>query len=77
VKSKGKSQSQYKLPLLTFRFEVNTSVACPQKSQEFQKNLCPIFVFLVPHTHDDVGWLITVRKEKIERRREEILCNVL
>jgi hypothetical protein len=46
-------------PQCTYNFEVRTKEACPKSSRE-QKNICMINVFLVPHTHDDVGWLETV-----------------
>jgi hypothetical protein len=46
-------------PQCSYNFEVRTKEACP-KTTRTQKNICLINVFLVPHTHDDVGWLETV-----------------
>jgi len=46
-------------PQCTYNFLVNTKEACPKQSAP-QKQLCLINVFLVPHTHDDVGWLQTI-----------------
>jgi hypothetical protein len=46
-------------PQCTYNFLVNTKEACPKQPAP-QKQLCLVNVFLVPHTHDDVGWLMTI-----------------
>ncbi len=46
---------------MTYNFQINSSEACPKKPAK-QAQLCPVQVFLVPHTHDDVGWLETINQ---------------
>jgi len=47
------------MPQCTYNFEIRSKEACP-KPVAPQQQLCVVNVFLVPHTHDDVGWLMTV-----------------
>jgi len=46
-------------PECVYNFQVKSKEACPKPSAP-QQELCYINVFLVPNTHDDVGWLETV-----------------
>jgi len=46
-------------PQCTYNMQIVSAYACPTSSAP-QINQCPINVFLVPHTHDDVGWLETI-----------------
>jgi len=47
-------------PMCTYNFNISTKEACP-RSPAPQAEMCILNVFLVPHTHDDVGWLLTVQ----------------
>jgi hypothetical protein len=46
-------------PTCQYNFQIKTKYACPIPVAP-QQELCVVNVFLVPHTHDDVGWLQTV-----------------
>lgn len=46
-------------PMCTYNINIRSSEACP-RSVAPQIETCPINVFLMPHTHDDVGWLNTI-----------------
>jgi hypothetical protein len=46
-------------PECTYNIDVFSQYACPT-TKGAQKVTCPVYVYLVPHTHDDVGWLLTI-----------------
>eukprot|EP00026_Physarum_polycephalum_P001546 Phypoly_transcript_01548.p1 GENE.Phypoly_transcript_01548~~Phypoly_transcript_01548.p1 ORF type:complete len:1071 (+),score=169.08 Phypoly_transcript_01548:77-3289(+) len=46
-------------PTCSYNFDVWTKYACPVPKAP-QAVTCPVYVYLVPHTHDDVGWILTI-----------------
>lgn len=61
-------------PQCTYNFEVRSKYACPTTKAP-QKQWCKINVFLVPHTHDDVGWQITI-DEYYDQQVRQIINSV-